>query len=521
VAAFTEREADLLRASLQQLLADAAALARARPALLKSEARRLGDEVLELERFVQLNQAGFVKIIKKHDKTNPSSPVWHLYFHHLQHQPWVHCGHADLWSLVSAAFYQLHASGAVRRAATATAAPPTAAAAAAAGTSSGTSAAAPGAAAAAAAAAAGAAAKAAAGATKQPRTVLKYWVSLEDVSQVVYFILQHMPLLPADSQSLTAGGQQKQRQRPAFGLSHVAAHGGAAGGGAAAPAVATAVGAAAALGSSQSSRVDFPGCSAEIHTVYLDNSQSLELYHGRLYLRPNARTVKVRWMGRGDGGGDGRGTGGRAAGKRRRGGGDFDDGGDDEIMSEDEEEEEQEEEEAADWVPRHVVVERKIYREGWKGEPNTKDAMLMAGEVLPSYLAGTYTLSDALEQMHPSLIEVEGQGTGPSGGGQGAGPPASRAASSSLQGALAAAAAAFTEGGTGGAPSPFAAKSTQQTMLGPFAAAGGRRWGRGQQQFHQHVVGPNGGRRAEWAVASAGGCDWVAAGRAFVFQLAG
>lgn len=33
--------------------------------------------------------------------------------------------------------------------------------------------------------------------------------------------------------------------------------------------------------------------------------------------------------------------------------------------------------------------------------------MLMAGDVLPSFLAGTYTLTDALEQMHTSLVAVD------------------------------------------------------------------------------------------------------------------
>lgn len=58
VAAFTQQEADSLRRALLALRADAAVLAKTQPAVLKSEARRLGDEVLELERFVQLNQVG-------------------------------------------------------------------------------------------------------------------------------------------------------------------------------------------------------------------------------------------------------------------------------------------------------------------------------------------------------------------------------------------------------------------------------------------------------------------------------
>jgi hypothetical protein len=56
VAAFTEAQTSSLRESLRALLDAAPSLAAARPAVLRSEARRLGDEVLELERYVQLNQ---------------------------------------------------------------------------------------------------------------------------------------------------------------------------------------------------------------------------------------------------------------------------------------------------------------------------------------------------------------------------------------------------------------------------------------------------------------------------------
>jgi hypothetical protein len=58
VSGFTEREAERLRRALHRLLSDAPRLARAAPGSLKGEARRLGDEVLELERFIQLNQVG-------------------------------------------------------------------------------------------------------------------------------------------------------------------------------------------------------------------------------------------------------------------------------------------------------------------------------------------------------------------------------------------------------------------------------------------------------------------------------
>lgn len=108
VATFTERTAEDLRAQLSDLKSRSLQLRISDPVALRSEARRLGDDVLQLERFVQLNQAAFVKIIKKHDKLNPDAPIWHLYVNHLQHQPWVHDGHTDLWSLVSGVFSDLH-----------------------------------------------------------------------------------------------------------------------------------------------------------------------------------------------------------------------------------------------------------------------------------------------------------------------------------------------------------------------------------------------------------------------------
>jgi hypothetical protein len=204
------------------------------------------------------------------------------------------------------------------------------------------------------------------------------------VSAVVYFILQHLPLLPADAQSLAA-----RRRRPAFGptpspaptptptplsptrgapsggfvgrsggasapgspkrASRPASRaggfsgGGGGGGGGGLSRLPGSRGDLLPLLPAAGSTVDFPGCSAEVHTVYFDNGP-LELYHGRLYLRPNARTLKARWIGRG--GGEAGGAGGCEGGEGPGGG--------------------------AAWVPRHVVVERKIYREGWKGKAGAR-----------------------------------------------------------------------------------------------------------------------------------------------------
>jgi hypothetical protein len=84
-----------------------------------------------------------------------------------------------------------------------------------------------------------------------------------------------------------------------------------------------------------------------VHTVYLDN-QVLELYHGRLYLRPHSQMLRVRWRGAsgcgpsaaaaGGGGGDGDGSDG-GCGQYYHGG-----------------------------IPAQVTVTRKVINEGWKGE---------------------------------------------------------------------------------------------------------------------------------------------------------
>ena len=442
-------------------------------------------------------QAGFVKIIKKHDKAHPACPVWPLYVGHLQHQPWAHAAHADLWARVAAVFYEVHTTAAA--AATAASAAATAAAAAAAASAAN------------AAASAGARPASRQGGAPRPpsrqqaepvqqqavqqqqpnRDVTKFWVAVDDVPSVVYFILQHLPLLPAEGGAGGSGGNEGAFRAPSAAAASSSA---------AAPPSSSAAAASRSPSSASSAAaaaldVELPGCGAEVHTVYLDSCQSLELYHARLYLRPNARTLKVRWLGRGAGGGGG-GAGGGGSGEAAAStaataggddgggseGGGGDDGGDGDQGA------------AAGWAPRRVVVERKIYREGWKGEPNAKAAMLMAGDALPAYLAGAYTLGDALEEMRPRLVEVGASGSGAggsgaagggaaAGGGGGAagqGPPRrgasftrARSAASALQLAAAAAAAAAAEAGQSPpAGGPFAAAAA---AVAEAAAGAGRR----------------------------------------------
>jgi uncharacterized membrane protein YidH (DUF202 family) len=76
------------------------------------------------------------------------------------------------------------------------------------------------------------------------RSTTKYWVRAEDVSNVKYHILQHLPVFQFD-------------------------------------------------------RDNFAGDAQLINSVYFDND-SLELYHGRLDKKPNAIALRIRWYGNGD-----------------------------------------------------------------------------------------------------------------------------------------------------------------------------------------------------------------------------
>ena len=66
----------------------------------------MGDEFLQLEKYVNLNYMGFHKILKKHDKMLPHTPCRQFYISHLHNQPWVQvgglavgaCGRAGWWA---------------------------------------------------------------------------------------------------------------------------------------------------------------------------------------------------------------------------------------------------------------------------------------------------------------------------------------------------------------------------------------------------------------------------------------
>eukprot|EP00879_Flechtneria_rotunda_P015824 GHRR01016547.1.p1 GENE.GHRR01016547.1~~GHRR01016547.1.p1 ORF type:complete len:606 (+),score=265.08 GHRR01016547.1:635-2452(+) len=408
---FIHERASALIAALQSVAAAAPQMAFQDWQGLEQRARDLGKQLLALEGFMQLNQAGFVEIVKTHDKLLPEMPVWHLYLHHLQKMPWMEESKRQfMWAALSSCYYHLHASLlrqkqqqmglqprqqqlVISTAASATAPTPRGAHGAACSTkpqqSQGSVAAAGSAsavggrppttprtprsragsvagllpalgsavvgAASAVAGAATAVAEAAAAAITPPvaagdiaspfnssalNGTRKYWVALDDVSAVMYQVLQHLPLLPStahtnfsQSAQQTAFGttvnqttKQPQQQQsvpmeqqqglivgqPPLGQPP--------------------------LRQQQHRRrtglQEVSGFVTPLHTVYFDNAP-LELYHGRLYMRPNTQTLKARWIGQFE-----------------------------RLQS------------SLAWVPSRVVIERKIYKEGWKGATgSTKHAV--------------------------------------------------------------------------------------------------------------------------------------------------
>lgn len=103
IGTFTSEKVQELRSrlyQLQQQVDGGRQEAEGRDALetdtLLQEAKEIGDQFLQLEKYVNLNYMGFHKILKKHDKQLPQSPCRQFYMSHLHNQPWVQGSYADL-----------------------------------------------------------------------------------------------------------------------------------------------------------------------------------------------------------------------------------------------------------------------------------------------------------------------------------------------------------------------------------------------------------------------------------------
>eukprot|EP01025_Chloroclados_australasicus_P020957 TRINITY_DN22025_c0_g1_i1.p1 TRINITY_DN22025_c0_g1~~TRINITY_DN22025_c0_g1_i1.p1 ORF type:complete len:318 (-),score=32.99 TRINITY_DN22025_c0_g1_i1:48-1001(-) len=123
--------------------------------LLTDEAKRIGDDYLKLEKFVNLNYLGFHKILKKHDKQLPHVPCRQFYTPHLHHQPWVQGGYSDLLVSLSQVYSRLRQDTSGNKNEDA--------------------------------------------AQGFVRSTTKYWVTTQNVSSVKHIVLQNLPVFQFDS----------------------------------------------------------------------------------------------------------------------------------------------------------------------------------------------------------------------------------------------------------------------------------------------------------------------------------
>jgi len=167
---------------------------------LKKDVSEIGTTFIRLEKFVNMNFTGFYKILKKHDKSLPlSQPCRPFYMARLHNQSWVRGDYSNVLVTLS----RIH--GSLR------------------GDTEGK--------------------QVESGKQDFVRSTKKYWVRVEDVSEVKHLVLQHLPVF-----------LQKN------------------------------------MGGESDSQL--------INSVYLDNAQ-LELYHGRLDKAPRAIALRLRWYGTG------------------------------------------------------------------------------------------------------------------------------------------------------------------------------------------------------------------------------
>ena len=153
---------------------------------LLQEAKAIGDEFLQLEKYVNLNYMGFHKALKKHDKMLPHSPCRQFYIAHLHNQPWVQGNYSDLLVLLSSVYSRLRGDEALTDGGP--------------GGGRGTSTVA---------ASRDSAQEEVAKAEGATRTVAKFWVRVADISAVKHHIVQHLPVYqynPSSQTSAAAGG---------------------------------------------------------------------------------------------------------------------------------------------------------------------------------------------------------------------------------------------------------------------------------------------------------------------------
>lgn len=161
---FTNHLVEDLRLRLRDLASKVDAVkSEAEKAQLLAAAKKVGDDFLALEKYVNLNYMGFHKILKKHDKMVPHAPCRQFYVAHLHQQPWVQGTYSDLLVHLSNVHSKLR------------------------GDTSGQ--------------------KNEDSAQGFVRSTTKYWVRNEDVSTVKHHVLQHLPVFQFE-QDFAAGDAQ-------------------------------------------------------------------------------------------------------------------------------------------------------------------------------------------------------------------------------------------------------------------------------------------------------------------------
>jgi len=166
VARHTSTVVEKLRQDLSKMVAKSANAEKenqaTKDALLK-EAHRIGDDFLQLEKFVNINYMAFHKILKKHDKMLPHAPCRQFYVAHLHQQPWVQGNYSDLLVQLSNVYSKLRGDTS--------------------GVQNDDS------------------------AQGFCRSTTKYWVRNEDVSTVKHHILQHLPVFQHDAKNFSGDAQ--------------------------------------------------------------------------------------------------------------------------------------------------------------------------------------------------------------------------------------------------------------------------------------------------------------------------
>lgn len=182
IGTFTSEKVQELRSRLYQLQqrvdgGESGSSKRVKEDVLLEEAKDIGDQFLQLEKYVNLNYMGFHKILKKHDKQLPHSPCRQFYMSHLHNQPWVQGSYADLLVSLGNVYAQIRGDEKDERMSTAQSGMPVQRD------------------------------LAVHRDDKKLRSSTKYWIPVAEVSTVKHMILPHLPVYQFEENEYTGDSQ--------------------------------------------------------------------------------------------------------------------------------------------------------------------------------------------------------------------------------------------------------------------------------------------------------------------------